>query len=113
MWYIIILKRISCIPHILGDHSNCVHDEQQDCFFWQVGFENPPLVELLEKFVYEQVEILQNTSKELDSQLYQSLNAPKKSCWNRIDGRIASGVIRQNKPLNAPFIIRRCCGAPE
>lgn len=50
-------------------------------------------------------------------QLLESVNAtygrvsPKKSNCNRIRGRIASGIIRQNSPEDAPFLIRECCGS--
>ena len=32
---------------------------------------------------------------------------------NRINKRIAAGVIRQNSPAQAPFLIRDCCNATK
>lgn len=35
--------------------------------------------------------------------------APKRVGWNKIKGRIASGVISQNDPIHVPFVIMNCC----
>ena len=37
----------------------------------------------------------------------------QKKYWNRIEGRIAAGIIKQNDLIEAPFIIRECCNAPS
>lgn len=114
-----ISKWLSCVSHFLGDHLYCSHDKEQEYHFWQAGFENPPLVEILDKFIYEQANFIRNTSTENDSQWVESLKAaywscaPKNQCWNCIDGRIAPAVLRQNQPFEAPFLIRDCCGAPK
>lgn len=41
----------SCVDHFLGDHKNCSHPEKQETIFWEVGFENEPLVNVLDDFV--------------------------------------------------------------
>ena len=64
---------------------------KQECFFWQSGFKNPPLIEILDKFAKEQAVLIKNTSIENDSKCVESLNAiygrwaPNKQCWNHID----------------------------
>lgn len=107
---------ISCVPHYLGDHSNCSHSEDKKVFFWAVGLEHEPLLDIFIKFVDEHADIIKNVSNKYSTQSVESLNAtygrmaPKKSNCNRIQGKIASGIIRQNAPERAPFLIRQCCG---
>lgn len=108
---------LSMVPHFLGDHSNCSHAEDKECILWGPGIENDELVEILDDFVDEQAIILASVSSKYTTQSVESLNAtygkcaPKKVNWNRIDGRIAASVIRQNDPENAALKILHCCNA--
>lgn len=108
---------LSLVPHFLGDHSNCTHEKDKECLLWLPGIENDELADILEDFVDEQAVILARISNKYTTQSVESLNAlygkcaPKKTNWNRIDGRIAAAVIRQNDPENAPMKILECCQA--
>ena len=108
---------ISCIPHYLGDHSNCNHSDDKVNFFWQTGVLNDPIAQIFIDFVNEQAKILRNVSTEYSTQAVESLNAsygrhaPKKFNCNRIRRRRASAVILQNDPEMGPFLIRQCCNS--
>lgn len=61
------------------------------------------------EFIDEQAEIIVNVSTEYTTQSVESVNtiygrvSPKKSIYNQIRGRIASGIIRQNSLEDAFF----------
>lgn len=107
-----VAKFISCVPYYLGDHSNCSHTDDEKVFFWLTGLMHEPIADKFIALIDEQANIIMNVSSHYTTHPVESLNAtfgrvaPKKSNCNRIRGRIASGIIRQN----APFLIRDCCG---
>ena len=106
---------VGCIAHYLGDDTNCMHPPDEEHKVWLAGIEHPILVDILQKFVDDQIDILTKTSNQFHTQNVESVNstyarlAPKRVGWNRIKGRIASGVILQNDPIHAPFVKMDCC----
>lgn len=108
---------LSTVPHYLGDHSNCFHPEDEVHQIWWQGVEHEPLIDILNELIDQFSKDIGNTSVHHSSQCVESVNAtyalvaPKITYWNKIDARIASGVIRQNAPVEAPFITRECCNA--
>lgn len=100
-----VAKFISCAPHYLGYHSNCSHTDDEKVFLLLTGLMHEPIANIFIAFIDEQADIIMNVSSQYTTQPVESLNAtfgrvaPKKSNCNRIRGRIASGIIRQNAPF--------------
>lgn len=108
---------LSTVDYYLGNHPNSLHDPDNDCYFWEVGFFHKPIQDALYLFVEKQANLLAKMWNHFCTQSVESLNAsygqmaPKKYNCNRIEGRIASAIIQRNSPLEAPFIIRECFGS--
>ena len=105
---------LSTVPHYLGDHSCCLHDANEIHQVWMQGIEHEPLIDVLNNLIDNFADDIGRTSVYHSTQCVESVNsmysrvAPKMKYWNKIDGRIAAGIIRQNDPVEAPFIISEC-----
>ena len=65
---------LSTVDHYLGNHLNCLHDQNHDCYFWEIGFFHEPIRNALYTFVEEQAEFLANTSNHFCTQNIEFLN---------------------------------------
>ena len=75
---------LSTVPHYLGDHSCCIHDENEIHQVWMQGIEHEPLIDVLNDLIDDFADDIGHTSVYHSTQCVESVNstynqvAPKK-----------------------------------
>lgn len=105
--------------HFTGDHEMCDHDDSSKVYFWRIGYDNPPVQNVLIKFLEKTAPVIRKLYSKHRSQLVEAINneiacnAPKDVSWKRIEIRVDAAILKHNEPEDAHRIISECCGVPE
>lgn len=108
---------LNSAEHLTGNHSQCNHPPEGDCFVWQNGIKFPMLKTQLENFLNETAPIIHRISNKTNTQNVESMNAEyakslsKQLAWKYAQPRLDAAIIKHNEPENALGIIADCCGA--
>ena len=108
---------LNAAEHFVGNHAECGHHPNADCFFWKIGHQFPFFKKRLESFLIDTSPIIRRTSDASNNQSIESINSnygkmcSKNLSWKYTQFRLDATILKHNEPQDALVNIANCCNA--